>query len=174
MLDSLPRFGHRIALRRLFSADLSDFQNYRHDKDVGRFQGWTPQTDEEALAFITAMSSAILFRSGEWVQLGIADRGTNALIGDIGIRVSVEAKEAEIGFTLVAQVQRRGLATEAVTEAIALIFEQTKVGRVVAITDARNLPSIRLLERLGMHRIASENAVFQGEPCIEYVYELAR
>ena len=172
--DPLPRRGPRVALRRLCAADLDSFQSYRHDESVGRFQGWSAQTDSQALAFLEAMGKARLFVPGEWVQLGIADRETNALIGDIGVRVAECGEKAEIGFTIRAQAQGSGLGTQAVREAIRLLFEQTGVVLVIGITDARNTPSVRLLERVGMRRAAMESTVFRGEPCIEYVYALSR
>jgi RimJ/RimL family protein N-acetyltransferase len=163
-----------VTLRRLSAADLASFQGYRHDESVGRFQGWTAQPDPQALAFLEAMGSARLFVPGEWVQLGVAETETNALIGDIGVRVADIGEKAEIGFTVRAHSQGSGLGTQAVREAIQLLFQCTGVMEVVAITDARNIPSIRLLERVGMRKVAMENTVFRGEPCIECVYALSR
>ena len=82
--------------------------------------------------------------------------------------------EAEIGFTLSPQAQGRGLGTEAVLAAIALLFEHSPVARVLAITDARNAPAISLLERVGMHRLHTDDAVFRGEACREHTYALSR
>ena len=47
--DLLPRNAGRVILRRLEPADLPDFQAYRQDEDLGRFQGWVPTPDSEAL-----------------------------------------------------------------------------------------------------------------------------
>jgi RimJ/RimL family protein N-acetyltransferase len=70
--------------------------------------------------------------------------------------------------------QGRGLATMAVRLAIHMLFEQTKVTQVQAVTDARNVPSVRLLERSGMRRVETYSAVFRDEPCVEYVYSMSR
>jgi RimJ/RimL family protein N-acetyltransferase len=70
--------------------------------------------------------------------------------------------------------QGQGLATEAVRLAIALLFDVTPVARIIGYVDTRNLPSIRLLERLDMHRTDVIDAVFRGEPCQEAVYALSR
>jgi len=169
----LPFLGRRIVLRRLSPADLADFQAYRHDPQVGLYQGWTPWPDTQAAAFLAAMSNAPLFEPRTWCQIGIADRPTGTLIGDIGIHVAAGGQEAEIGFSLRAQSQGLGLATEAVSAAIRLLFEHTAVTRLIGIIDARNLPSIRLLERLGMQRVAVIHTIFRGEPCEEYRYALA-
>ena len=59
-------------------------------------------------------------------------------------------------------------------EALDLLFSATKVSCVLGITDERNLPSIRLLERLGFQYLENRRAVFRGEQCSEKVYALSR
>jgi RimJ/RimL family protein N-acetyltransferase len=162
--------GARVVLRRLVPADLAAFQAYRNDDAVGRYQGWSAQTDAQALAFIDEMSSAVLFPEGTWVQMAVADRETNGLIGDIGVCLAAGGRSAELGFTIAPRFQGQGLGTEAVREAVALIFEQSPAVQIVCVTDARNDPSVRLLERAGMRKIASAEAVFRGEVCVEHTY----
>ena len=170
--DLLPRPAERTVLRRLSASDLVDFQAYRQDPEVVRYQGWQAVPDSEAEAFLAAVNTAALLQPGEWSQIGIADRQNNRLIGDIGICLTAEGDEAEVGFSLHRQAQGKGLAREAVREAIRLVFEQTGANRVVCITDARNLPSIRLLERLGLRKTEELQSLFQGEPCTEYVFAI--
>lgn len=160
-------------LRRLRPADLADFQAYRGDPEVGRWQGWQPQTDVQALAFLDEMARGAQFQPGAWTQLGIADDLTDQLIGDLGIHVSADGREAEFGFSLARAAQGRGLASAAVRAAIAQVFEQTAVRHIHAQTDARNAACIRLLERLGATRIATVATEFRGEPCTELRYLLA-
>ncbi len=62
----------------------------------------------------------------------------------------------------------------AVCEAISLVFAATDVDRILGVTDARNHASIRLLERVGMHKTETTSAVFRGEQCIEHVYAVLR
>jgi ribosomal-protein-alanine N-acetyltransferase len=174
MADLLPLQSERIILRRLSPSDLAAFQAYRHDPDVGLYQGWTPQTDAEALAFIHEMASALPFLPGNWLQFGIADRQTNLLIGDVGLFVAADGQSAGIGFTLCAQAQGRGLGSEAVSLAVKLLFQNTSVACIEGITDARNFASIKLLERIGMRRMATLSAVFNNEPCLEHTYAISR
>jgi RimJ/RimL family protein N-acetyltransferase len=174
LLNLLPLVCNRVILRRLSPDDLAPFQAYRHDEAVGRYQGWLPVSDQDALALLEKMQSTPLFARDEWVQLGIADRETDRLVGDIGIGTSADGTRAEIGFSLAANAQGRGLATEAVRAALKLIFAHTSAASIAGITDARNDASIRLLERLGMQRIETKDALFRGEPCVEYVYEMSR
>ncbi|MDR7335733.1 GNAT family N-acetyltransferase [Roseateles asaccharophilus] len=163
-----------MKLRRLAATDLAAFQAYRGDPDVGRWQGWTPQADEQALAFLNEMATIPLFQPGQWSQLAVADAQTDRLIGDLGIHVSADGLEAEFGFSLARAAQGRGIATAAVRAAIALVFEQTGVQRIHAQTDARNSACIRLLERLPARLLARIETEFRGEACVEWRYELAQ
>lgn len=170
----LPRPADRIALRRLRVADLAEFQAYRCDPDVGRYQGWQSVDDTEAMSFLDEMTTATLLCPGQWCQIGIAEKQTDRLIGDIGLCVSADGDEAEIGFSLDAKKQGLGLAREAIYTAIQMVFDHSGVHRIVGITDARNLPSIRLMTRIGMRKTDQHAAVFRGEPCVEYVFVLLR
>jgi len=80
----LPRRFPGGLLRRLRPSDLSSFQAYRSIPELGRYQGWSPMSGAEAMAFLAEMKDAPLFTPGQWVQLGIAEAATNRLIGDIG------------------------------------------------------------------------------------------
>ena len=131
-------------------------------------------SDEEATAFLREMNTAPLFNPGNWAQIAIADPNTQRLIGDIGVFLDQDSRYGEVGFTVARHAQDRGVATAAVREAIKLIFATTKVDRVIGVTDARNSASIRLLERVGMRRTDTTNAVYRGEPCVEYVYAVLR
>ncbi|MEO8132449.1 MAG: GNAT family N-acetyltransferase [Betaproteobacteria bacterium] len=172
--DSLPRIAHGVVLRRLSPSDLRAFQAYRHDAVLGQYQGWSATPDVEANAFLTEMSSAALLQPGVWCQLAIAQPGDLALVGDIGLLLAPDGRHSEIGFTLRRQSQGRGIATNAAREAISMVFERTGAERVLGITDVRNLPSIRVLERVGMHKVESRSVIFRGEPCVEYIYAVSR
>jgi RimJ/RimL family protein N-acetyltransferase len=120
------------------------------------------------------MRDVVLFPPGRWVQLGIADRRTDALLGDVGICVAATIETAEVGFTLSVEAQGVGYGTEAVREAIDLIFDHAPVIQVRAVTDTRNTPSVRLLERVGMQRLDTVASMFRGNPCTEHIYGISR
>lgn len=175
LAEVLPLHTPRVTLRRLATSDLDAFHAYRSDVEVGRYQGWTPMTREQALAFLAEMSAAEFCPDDAWFQLAIAERASGRLIGDIGICVHAgDDAHAEIGFTLAPQAQHRGLATEAVRAAVEMLFEHRAIQRVIGITDARNLASLRLLERVGMSQVQTLETLFRGEPCTELLCELRR
>lgn len=172
--DALPRRAGGALLRRLAATDLAAFQAYRQDPEVGRYQGWTATDDTQAMAFLTQMNTAALLQPGAWSQIGIADAENDELVGDIGLLLASDGMQAEIGFSLARHAQGRGLGSAAVRAAIALVFERSGAERVIGITDARNLPSMRLLERVGLRQVESNSAVFRGEACVELTYAMAR
>lgn len=170
----LPREFHGGLLRRLHPRDHAAFQAYRSLPELARYQSWSPMSDAEALEFIQEMHRAPLFTPGQWVQLAIAEPESDALVGDIGLCLSQDGMSAEVGITLHPSVQGRGVAGRAVLEAVRLLFAATRVTRVVGITDERNVPSIRLLERIGFKFVESRQVVLRGEPCTDRVYALDR
>jgi len=166
----LPRQARDLVLRRLSPADLHAFVAYRADPELGRHQGWQPMDREASLAFLREMAAAEPCAAGAWFQLGIARRADDRLVGDIGVRVQGDGS-AEIGFTLAREAQGRGWGVQAVGEALAMLFEGIGIHRVVAVTDERNVASVRLLERLGFAGTGRQAAVFRGEPCVECSFE---
>lgn len=174
MPDPLPRMAGDALLRRLAPSDLRDFQAYRQDAELARFQGWVPTPDDDAREFLRHMGAAELLRPGVWCQIGIARASDQVLVGDIGLLLSGDATRLEIGFTLSRAAQGRGLATAAVREAIAMVFAHTPARQVIGIADVRNLPSLRLLERVGMLRVETRTVVSGGEPCTEHVHAVDR
>ncbi|MFC5475611.1 GNAT family N-acetyltransferase [Paraherbaspirillum soli] len=174
MAPIFPRSTARITLRRLTVSDLVDFQAYRQCEELSRYQGWVPQSDSEASAFLNDMGSVELFQPGIWGQIGIADGNSDKLIGDIGICISGDGQSADIGFTLSNAYHGKGLASEAVREAISMLFETSNIHRVIGITDSRNISSIQLLERVGMKLTSTDRAMFRGQECNEHTYIVER
>ena len=176
LLDgALPRTTDHLVLRRFLGRDLARFQTYRRDPEVGRYQGWSAMDDAAATAFIAKMAVVQIGVPGEWFQIAVADKVLDVLVGDIGIGIDRNRDGvAEIGFSMAPAAQGRGLGAEAVGGALAILFDSGKIDVVEGITDARNIPSIRLLERVGMRLDRSQETLFKGEMCTEHVYRLTR
>ena len=161
-------------LRRLDVSDIAAFASYRSDPVLAMYQGWSAMSDAEAHKFLDEMSRATLLQPCVWCQLGITEDASHALVGDVGLCVSKDGASAEIGFTLRRESHGRGVASRAVLAAMKFVFENTTAARAIAITDARNLPCIRLLERIGMQKSETCDTLFKGEPCVEHTYVMLR
>lgn len=169
----IPIRTERLVLRRLQPSDLARFAAYRADPVLARYQGWTPMTGNQAREFMVSMQTRTPLDPENWVQLAIASKADDDLLGDIGLCLHRNG-DVEIGFTLRREVQGNGHATEALRALSRELLRFPEVERIVGITDARNQASIRLLGRLGMRLASWSETRFKQEPCIELRFELTR
>jgi RimJ/RimL family protein N-acetyltransferase len=163
----------RLRVRPFRVDDLEAFVAYRGDPEVARYQTWSHYSMPDAEAFLHSQQDLELGRPGEWLQLAIADRETDAVVGDCAVRVATnQPATAEIGVTLAQASQGKGLATEAVTAVVTELFERLGLHRVFAEADERNASVRRLLERLGFRCEARfvEADWFKGEWSTLLVY----
>lgn len=171
MTLQLPIPTERLVVRRLQPSDLEHLCAYRADPALARYQGWTPMAENEARAFIASMLTQPMLEPENWVQLAIANRADDDLLGDIGLRLH-ENGDAELGFTLRQEAQGHGFAIEALRGLARELLRLSEVARIVGVTDERNEASIRVLERLGMTLASRYETTFKQEPCVELRYEL--
>jgi RimJ/RimL family protein N-acetyltransferase len=168
--EPLPFTTDRLRLRRLREDDLPHFQAYRTDPDVGRWQGWTAMSDDDASRFLRDMHAQAWCPPGTWFQLAIASRHSDQLLGDMGVCLDAAGHTADLGFTLCQGAQGQGLASEAVNALVPLLFDHTPARRVRAIADVRNTASVALLERNGFKCYATLATTFHDEPCEEHFF----
>lgn len=163
-----------LVLRPMTSGDASALAAYRSDPVQARYQSWeTPYSVDSARALIAQMCVVPFGQPGVWFQVAIETGGR--LIGDVAVRVDGDdPRLAEVGFTLAADAQGRGFATEALRTVMSLLFTEHGVHRISADCDTRNHRSVALLERVGMRREAHhrQSAWWKGEWTDEYVYAM--
>ena len=164
----------RLVLRRFRPSDAPEFQAYRTDPEVARYQSWDPTYSlEEAEAFMVTISLASPGTPGEWFQFAVVSATTGHLVGDIGLRTEADEPGLfELGITLSPANQHHGYAAEMATAVITYTFDTLAAATIRSITDTRNEPAIRLLEHLNFKLIETNEAEFKGEDCEEHTYEL--
>jgi RimJ/RimL family protein N-acetyltransferase len=179
MSDSelLPFSTPRLVLRRFIETDVQPFLAYRSDPTVARYQSWESCNLAEATEFIQCHQSQEAGVPGQWLQIAIACKGTDALIGDCAFKVQLhDPRQATIGVTLARQSHGQGFATEALSCLLDALFERLNMHRVVADTDVENTASWKLLERLGLRREGhlKQSLWFKGRWADEYLYAILR
>ena len=144
----------RLRLRPFRDSDAAAFAAYRSDPEVARYQGWdAPYPIEQAREFVTTMATAQAGVPGDWLQVAVARAGDGSLVGDCAFAPQAhEARTVEIGFTVAPEHQGRGYAREAVSLLLQYLFNQLGKHRVTASCDARNAPSAKMLEAVGMRQ----------------------
>ena len=165
-------YTDRLVIRPFRPEDIDAFVAYRSDPDVARYQSWDAYDRAQAESFLTDMATLHPGVPGRWFQFAVADRSTGELVGDTALVVDFEdSSHAELGFTFAPAHQGKGYATEAVRATIDYAFERLGVDVVVAVTDARNAPSIALLDRIGMTVRSTDRVEFKGDWCDEITFE---
>jgi aminoglycoside 6'-N-acetyltransferase len=164
----------RLTLRRFALEDAETFAEYRSDPDVARYQYW-----EAPVPLTEAVLTVAEFAAGDpgtpgWFQYAVDLDGV--LIGDLGLNLAENLRQAELGFTLSARYQGKGYATEAVDGLLDHLFVERELHRVSAECDARNTTSARLLERVGFQQegFRRENSWFKGEWTDDLLFGLLR
>lgn len=149
---------NRLILRPLVIQDAVDFFEYRSKPEANRFQGWIPEKLQDTKDFIQYRISSTLNIPDTWTQLAIIHRESQDLIGDIGIYFMPDKQnEVKLGYTLSADHQGKGYATEALAALINYLQSDLGKNRFIALIAPENIPSIHLVKRLGFIQIDIEN-----------------
>jgi len=164
----------RLVLRRFRPDDAETLAAYRSDPDVARYQSWdAPYPVRKARYAIESMAAADPAQPG-WFQYAVELTAERALIGDVGVNLHDNRMQAEIGYTVAPRWQGRGHATAAVRAVLDHLFRVQGLHRVSAECDARNLASVRLLERIGFRRegLLRQHTWIKGEWTDDLLYGL--
>lgn len=168
-----PILAERVLVRRLRVDEAPTVVGYRRDPRVARYQGWgvvDPGEIERDLAVMAEQEPC--GAPGPWVQLAIVERASDALAGDIGVRVLHERPDtAEIGYTVAPAFQRLGYATDAVCALCDWILGPRGLARVIATIEGSNTPSRIVIERAGFARIAVLETKHAGVAASLLTYE---
>ena len=172
-----PLFTRRLVLRRFAAHDLAAFHAYRNEPGLGRFQSWEALGLTEAAEFIQEHQVREAGVPGQWLQIAVALRETDALIGDCAFKVHAnDIRQATIGGTLARKYHRQGYVFEGMTCLLDCLFEKLNLHRVVADTDPGNKASWVVMERLGLRREGhlKQSLWFKGRWADEYLYAILR
>jgi len=110
-----------------------------------------------------------------WLNWVVRSKSDGRCMGRIEVTIRQDAG-AHLAYEIGPAYWRQGIATEACRRLIRALFEEGGVTEVMAEVDTRNLPSIRLLERLGFTRegLRPNADFFKGRASDEWTYRLPR
>ena len=150
----LPIRTPRLVLRPLTPADYAAVAAYRRRPDVARYLGGPAWTDLSGPgAFEAMLARDALEGPARCATLGVERDGE--LVGHVVLRLRDAAHDAlgSIGWVFSPWVAGLGYATESGAALIDAAFA-AGLHRLDAHVEPRNVPSVRLCERLGMTREA--------------------
>ncbi len=176
LVPEYPIATERLLLRPLGPDDLDDVYAYHSRPDVARYLYWEPRTrDEVALVLADKAKETELHAEGDRLGLGVYWPEVGRVVGDVVLFWrDRDFRQGEVGFVFNPEFHGRGLATEAAAAMLDLGFAGLRLHRVFGRCDARNTPSARLMERLGMRREAHfvHDEFFKGEWGDQFVYAI--
>jgi RimJ/RimL family protein N-acetyltransferase len=168
-----PLTTERLTIRALTPDDLERHHALFSDPEVVRYLYFGPFDRAAAQEHLARRSIVDLPAEGGWINFGVEVRGEGVLIGELAMGfISAVHKHYEVGYVFDSAYEGHGYATEGAAMIVELAFAGLGAHRVSARLDARNTPSARVLERLGMRREANflENEYVKGEWTDELVY----
>lgn len=142
----------RLLLRRFIPQDAPFVLGHFGDPEVTKYllDAARLATIEQAHALIGEYLSPTARTFNRWVLVHKADQ---AVIRTCGFhKWNQRSFRAEIGYDLSPQYQGRGLMTEAFHAVLEHGFDVLKLHRIKAFIYVENMPSMRLLERLGVRQ----------------------
>jgi len=111
------------------------------------------------------------------IRWGISEKGNGKIIGTCGFNFrNKQYSSSPVGYDLLPGYWNKGIITEAVKEILRFGFEEMKLNRVQAITFPENIPSTRVLEKLGFQYEGTlrEWGYFKGRFQDVHCYSLLR
>jgi len=167
LAPSYPLKTERMSLRPNEMGDLAALHGLFGRADVSRYLMWEPMDLDQAQALLDRrVLQTRIETEGDGILLAAIDDVTGRMIGEFMLRLtSAQGLQGEVGWSIHPDFQGRGLATEGAREMLRLGFDELGLHRIVAEADPRNLPSLRVIDRLGMRREAHlvEHLFVKGE-----------
>lgn len=156
---SVPRLHTaRLLLRELRGGDFDAYAANVADPVVARFTGGPVDRRTAWRQFGCATGNWMLQGIGWWA---IEHGESGAFAGTVGLFYRDGFEDLEIGWTVLRAFWRRGLASEAASEALRYARETRGVDRTIAFIAPENEPSIGVARRIGM-RFEGEVPFYDG------------
>ncbi|ACY13928.1 GNAT family N-acetyltransferase [Haliangium ochraceum] len=173
---SPPIRTERLVLRYCEARDLDDLYEFHSDVRITPYLYWDARDREQTRqALDKKLGQTGAEQDGDTLCLAMALQPQGKVIGELSLHCLSRAhRQGEFGFVLSPAYQGRGYATEGARAVLELGFSVYDFHRIIGRTDARNEPSYKLMERLGMRREAHfvDNEIFKGEWGSELYYAI--
>ena len=138
----------RLILREFSEDDAEDLYRLNSDREVLRYTGDAPFLDSSsARHFLKHYQAYNEDGYGRWAVLC---KASGNFLGFCGLRKDPATGDVDLGFRLFRKYWACGYATEAASAAMQAGFEQFGLTEIIGRAMRENLPSITVLQKLGM------------------------
>lgn len=139
----------RLLLREIYLSDTPSVRHNLCDPQTVQYSD-SPEVPslEEVGKIIEIWQEHFQLQQG--IRWGITRKGEDKVIGSCGYKNWVKKHyRAEIGYEISREYRRQGLMVEALHAVLQFGFEMMALNRIQAIVLSNNLPSVKLLSKLG-------------------------
>lgn len=156
--------SERLLLRPFALEDAEGMFALNNAPDVLDFTGDAPfESIAAARAFIADYDPYTATGYGRW---SVLLKATNEYVGWCGLRLDAATGLTDLGYRFLPSHRNKGYATEAGAACLDYGFNTLKLARIIGRVVPANVPSIRVLEKLGM-RLAG-NTDCEGKDALLY------
>ncbi|MDZ8187863.1 MAG: GNAT family protein [Nostoc sp. ChiSLP02] len=166
---------NRLLMREFIDTDWQAVFAYQSDPLYLLYTDWTHRTENDVCEFVQMFINQQKEEPRTKFQLAVVLKEENRLIGNCGIRVNdLELKEANIGYEINSQYWGQGYATETAQAILKFGFDKLGMHRIWAWCVTENIGSVRVLEKIGMHREGhlGEKELIKGRWYDNFIYAI--
>jgi RimJ/RimL family protein N-acetyltransferase len=142
----------RLVLRRLVLEDLDALFELYRDQEIRQY------FPDGVLSYAQTKEELEWFLNGHprFPELGLwatVNKATGEFMGRCGLLpwTIEERQEVEVAYLLGKKFWGQGFATEAALAIVQYAFEQLDLSRLICLIDPKNLASVNVAKRIGMH-----------------------
>ena len=166
----------RIYLRPYNIQDLEAVHEYASIPEVSKYQEWGPNTIDDTKNYLNLCIEKSNHQPAYDFEFAICLKENNKLIGGCRIwRITEQSSVLELGYIINPKYQKQGLALEAAKLLIDFGFNELHASVIYATCDTKNIPSYKVMEKLGMKRVGviKNHKEFKGRKRDSYRYEIS-
>jgi len=167
--------GRNVNLRVMEKDDLDFYWEFWNNIDFyGQYESIMPQLSKTEMQKRFEAPTPF-FTVTEWTRF-IVEKKDGTKIGGINHFLVQPYGVTEIGYALVSGERGKGYGTEAVQIMVDYLFLTKDIVRIQATTDVRNMPSQRVLEKVGFRKEGTlrKSGFTRGELTDECIYSILR
>ena len=165
----------RLILRPLCIKDVETVFAYSSIPENTRYVMWGSKTKSDVLSFLEGIEIEWQKAEPDYYEFAVVLDGLQ--IGSVSAYLNETRTEAEVGWIIHKDYWHKGYITEAALVLRDFLFKEIKLERLIAHCDERNIPSFKVMKKLGMKIVfTGEERIYPltGEKSTELMCELKR
>lgn len=142
--------GNRVVLRAFRLSDAKSVRDMAGNRSVADNRMSIPHPYEDGMAEEWISGLAPRIERGELASFAVVEKVSDQLIGEVSLRIDRRSNEATLSYWIGEPYWGLGYCTEAASLMVRHGFEDLRLGRIRARYAPKNVPSGRVLQKVGM------------------------